>query len=29
MQTGEINLAGTTKSLKSNEMVKKTYLGMS
>lgn len=28
MQTGEINLAGTTKSLKSNEMVKKTYLGM-
>ena len=29
MQTGEINLAGTTKSLKSNEMVKKTYLGIS
>jgi branched-chain amino acid transport system ATP-binding protein len=29
MQTGEINLSGTTKSLKSNEMVKKTYLGMS
>ena len=29
MQTGEISLAGTTKSLKSNEMVKKTYLGMS
>ncbi|MBN2257027.1 MAG: ABC transporter ATP-binding protein [Anaerolineaceae bacterium] len=29
MQTGEINLAGTTKSLKANDMVKKTYLGMS
>jgi branched-chain amino acid transport system ATP-binding protein len=29
MQTGEITLAGTTKSLKNNEMVKKTYLGIS
>jgi branched-chain amino acid transport system ATP-binding protein len=29
MQTGEINLSGTTKALKSNEMVKKTYLGIS
>jgi branched-chain amino acid transport system ATP-binding protein len=28
MQTGEITLAGTTKSLKKNEMVKKTYLGI-
>ena len=29
MQTGEINLCGTTTSLKNNELVKKTYLGMS
>jgi len=28
MQTGEITLSGTTRSLKKNEMVKKTYLGI-